>query len=130
MKIGYHTAKPSIFAIKSDSISFRANLRDASTGTYTDTNYVRYYVSSTGVLGSTQNPRDRMLYRVEDGKTIAANLGLTQLTFTYYDGNGLVTSDPASVKSINVLLFCESPFPVDTTYAAAFWQKRIYPRNL
>jgi hypothetical protein len=130
IKIGYHTSKPAIFAIKPDSISFMANLRNSSTGTAADTNYVRYYVGPVAGLGSTKNPRDRMLYRVEDGKTIAANLGVTSLAFTYYDKDGLTTSIPDSVKSINVVFTCESPYPVDTTYAASFWQKRIYPRNL
>jgi hypothetical protein len=127
VKIGYHTPKPAVVAAKPDSISFyMADPTNPGVGSY----LVQYYLSSTSLLASTKNPRDRILYRVQNGGSIAANLGVTALTFTYYDRNGLVTTIPDSVKSINVLFSVESPFPVDTTYAAAFWQKRIYPRNL
>ncbi len=125
VKAGYHTSKPAFLAAKSDSISFLADLRDAGT-----VNTVTYRLGPTSALGATKNPRDRMLYRTEDGSTIASNLGVTALTFTYYDLSGAVTAGLADVASINVQFTVESPFPVDTTYAAAVWQKRIYPRNL
>jgi hypothetical protein len=127
VKIAYYTPRPAILAAKSDSISFyMADPTNPGVGS----NFVQYYVSSPAVLGSTKNPRDRILYRVQNGTVTAANLGVTSFTLAYYDENGLATTVPDSVRSINVGFTCESPFPVDTTYAAAFWQKRIYPRNL
>ena len=125
VKAGYHTPKPAILGAKSDSISFLTDLRDAGV-----VNSVTYYLGPTSVLGSTKNPRDRMLYRVEYGSTISSNLGVTALKFTYFDTAGSVTTIPSNIASINVQFTVESPFPVDTTYAAAVWQKRVYPRNL
>src|ERR1051326_2946848 len=134
VKMGYHVPKDSsvspprnaaIIAVKSDSIVFKADLRNNGT-----VNTVRYYIGSTSTLGSTKNPRDRMLYRVEDGNVIAAHLGLTNLSFSYYNGDGIATSRTDSIRSVNVFFTVESPEPVDTTYSAAFWQKKIYPKNL
>lgn len=134
LKIGYHVPKDSaytppknlsILGAKSDSIVIRADLRDAGT-----INTVSYYVGQPSALGTTKNPRDRMLYRVEDGNVIAANIGLTSLTFKYYNKDEFATTAVESIRSINIKFTVESPEPVDTTYAAAFWQKKLYPKNL
>lgn len=125
VKIGFHTPRPCILAATSDSISFMADLGNDGT-----VHAVQYYVSPVSVLGTTKNPRDRLIYRVEDGEVIAANLGLTSLALSYFDGYGNVTSSPDSIRSIDVRFKVESPEPVDTGYIASFWQKRIYPRNL
>jgi hypothetical protein len=127
VKIGYHTPKPAVRAAKQDSISFYM-ADPTNPGVAWDS--VQYYVGPASVLGSTKNPRDRILYRVRNGVRTAANIGVTSLSFTYYDSAGVVTTIPDFVKSIDVVFNVESPFPVDTTYAAAFWQKRIFPRNL
>ena len=124
-KIGYHV-KPAMFTAAPDDIKFKAVLVYGGV----TVNTVRYYISSTSVLGNTKNPRDRVLYREEDGKTIAANLGVTTLSFSYYNNDGFTTSALDSIKSIHVKFTVESPAPVDTTYAALSWEKRFYPKNL
>lgn len=134
LKIGYHVPRDSsvspprvvsIVAVKSDSIVFKADLRDIGT-----INTVKYYIGSSSALGTTKNPRDRMIFRVEDGNVIAASIGLTSLSFTYYDRNEFTTSTPEEIKAINIKFTVESPEPVDTSYAAAFWQKKLYPKNI
>src|SRR5437870_550649 len=76
VKMGYHSlTRPYVLAAKPDSIAFKADLRNSGT-----VNIVRYYVGATSGLAFTKNPRDRMVYRVEDGNVMAANLGLTSLS--------------------------------------------------
>ncbi|MBI1804526.1 MAG: hypothetical protein HY033_12450 [Ignavibacteriae bacterium] len=125
VKIGYHVSTSAILTAKSDSIKFLADLADDGV-----IHTIVYAIGPTSLLGTTKNPRDRMLYRVDNGSLIAANVGLTDLSFTYFDNNGDSTSTPDLVNSINVKFHVESSEPVDTAYAAVFWEKRIYPRNL
>ena len=125
VKMGYHSTKPFILAATAASITFKAYLRNVGT-----VNTVQYYVGPSSALGTTKNPRDFMVYRVEDGNVIAANLGLTSLSLTYFDKDGFTTLAPDSIMSIDVKFTVESPEPADTSYAAAFWEKRIYPKNL
>ncbi len=125
VKMGYHTSKPALLTAKSDTITFMADLADAGA-----VNTIKYYMGPVNGLTSTKNPRDRMLYRVQDGNVIAMNLGLTSLVFSYFDTDGDSTATPSLVQSINVKFTVESIEPVDTTYSAAFWEKRIYPKNL
>lgn len=125
VKMGYHTPVPAVLAAGPDSIVFLADLHDAGT-----VNTVKYRIGPTGSLGFTKNPRDRILYRVEDGVVTAANLGVTSLTFSYYRVDGYGTSAPDSVKSINVTFVVQSPEPTDSSYSEAVWQKKIYPKNL
>ena len=120
-------AKPSVamLAAKSDSISFKGDLQNTGT-----VNTVQYYLGPVSGLAKTKNPRDRVLYRVEDGKVIGASMGVTSLSFSYYNSDGYATSAPDSVRSIRVKFTLESPSPVDTTYATLSWEKRFYPKNL
>ena len=49
---------------------------------------VRYYLGPTSECSSTPNPRDRILYRVENNEQpIASNLGVTDFRMTYFDVN-------------------------------------------
>ena len=125
VKIGYRAPAPAILTAREDSIRFSADLEDDGI-----VHTVVYAIGPASMLGSTRNPRDRMLYRTDNGATIAANLGLTDLSFTYFDNAGDTTVSPTLVNSINVKFRIESSEPVDTSYASVFWEKRIYPRNL
>ena len=128
LKIGYRTAKPAISLADSDRITFKADL--TNTGVVDS---VRYFLSSTTAAGvaSTPNPRDRVLYRLKNSEAQkGASLGLVQFHLAYYDSNGVATSNLSLIRSIKVQLTVESPYPVDSTYAGAYWEKLIYPRNL
>jgi len=128
VKIGFHVPNPkssAVLAAKPDSIVFKADLNDSST-----VNTVKYYLGSTSTLAFTKNPRDRMIYRVQDGVVTAMNLGVTSLSIAYYNVDGQVTARPDSVRSMLVKFTVESPVPVDTSYSTAFWEKKIYPKNL
>ena len=136
VKIGYHIPKgTAITSATASSIAFKADLANVGV-----TNVVRYTLSSTTAseVNTTINPRDVMLYREVDGSTIAANLGVTNLQFAYYDSAGTATTTLAQIRSIYVKISLESPERIintaeaasDTAYPGVFWEKTIYPRNL
>ena len=84
------------------------------------------------------NPNTFILYRLlNDEPEAGANLGVTLFWMAYYDSVGNQLSTPvestAYIKSIQVRFVVESIIPTvagDTTYPGAYWEKRIYPRNL
>lgn len=128
LKIGYHAPKPAIISADSTSITFKADLQNFGL-----VDSVRYFVglpTDPGVAG-TPNPRDRVLYRLTNNEPQrGTSLGVVRFHLTYYDWAGMVTLTPSMIKSIKVQLMVESPYPVDSTYAGAYWEKLIYPRNL
>ncbi len=127
-KAGYHYPKPSIAMLSAspDTLSFKGDLQN----TGTTINTVKYYVGPPSQAAYSKNPRDRILYRVQDGKVTPANLGVTNLSFRYFNKDGGVTTRLDSIKSVQVNFTIESPAPVDTTYASISWEKRFYPKNL
>ncbi len=125
VKIGYHTSKPAMIIAKTDSMSFKADLLDDG-----NVKTVQYFLGSTSGMSNTKNPRDKVFYRIEGGKTIAMGLGVTGIQFSYYNNDGFATAALDSIKSIRVKITIESATPVDTSYSVISWQKRFYPKNL
>jgi hypothetical protein len=123
LKMGYHTPKPSILTATSDTLVFKADLRNNGT-----VNTVKYYLGALAT--STRNPYDRVIYRVVDGSSTMMTLGVTAFTMTYFNADGATTSVRDSIRSINVKFTVKSTVPIDTTYSAAYWQKKLYPKNL
>ena len=146
-KMGYDISKSSPVILQADSNRFMFWMGRILPGGSIQKTRVTYYtdLTTTGpIVSTTRNPRDRMFYRVEEASTISANIGVTQLHFTYFDSAGIqlsATNLPLSerlrIKAIRVKIFIESPEPVgrysdpaDTTYMGVYWEKLIYPRNL
>lgn len=134
LKIGYAVPDtlPKISLADSTRLTFYADLD--RTGTI-DT--VRYYtknpVSRVGL-----NPNTFVLYRLTNSEPEAgSNLGMTLFRLAYYDSLGnklsMPVTTPARIRSIEAAFMVESIIPSmegDTTYPGAYWEKRIYPRNL
>lgn len=84
------------------------------------------------------NPNTIILYRLmNDEPEAGANLGVTLFELAYFDSVGNELSTPVDstrfIRSIHVAFMVESIIPTvagDTTYPGAYWEKRIYPRNL
>lgn len=84
------------------------------------------------------NPNTVILYRLLDDEPEAGvDMGVTFFQLAYFDSVGNELSTPvdttAYIRSIEVGLMVESIIPTvagDTTYPGAYWEKRIYPRNL
>jgi hypothetical protein len=126
-KIGYRVANPA-WAIQhcdSTSVSF---VSDIDNNGVVDS--VSYFLGSRDQGSGTQNPRDRALYRVVSGQQTGGVLGLTDFHLKYYDSQGKNTTAPSAVKSIEVFIQVESPFPLDTTYIRSYYKGLIYPLNL
>jgi hypothetical protein len=109
---------------------------------YTDLLYdgtldsVQYYLGPTSECSGTPNPRDRILYRVENAEFPApSNLGVTQFKLTYYDVNGDILPspviDPNRIQNIEINITVEDVAAYDEKYSNAFWKQiRLASRNM
>jgi len=131
-----------ILAADSNDITF---LTDLDSDGNLDT--LRYFTGPTSELSGTSNPRDKMLYRVENNETPkGANLGVTQFRMLYFNAIGNVISFPITVPSeiytmqINITVENTEPITsyaqsenggLDTLNSSVFWRQiRLAARNL
>ncbi|RMD98514.1 MAG: hypothetical protein D6814_07425 [Calditrichaeota bacterium] len=92
---------------------------------------IRYVLGDLNSASATENPRDRILYRVvNSGAAESVSSGLTSLTFKYYDNLGNETSDPSLIRTVEVSLTFESTIIYDGRFARLAWQGKISPPNL
>ena len=138
-KIGFRVppaARPSFMVADSEHVKFKTNLGDQN-GVI---DIVEYGLG--GPVLNSKNPRDRMLFRVENVTKVYINYSVIGFHISYYDSNDVKMNTPVSgaslnlIRSLKVNLKLESPEPFDTTYgggyhyASALYSKLIYPRNL
>ena len=105
---------------------------------------ITYFVGPTSELAVTPNPRDRLLYRVENNKTpVGVNVGVTTFKFEYLNSmRQLLTTPVANCQLIQYLkITVQTEHPVrwtnfyntatfDTVYQSAYWrQVRIVAKN-
>jgi hypothetical protein len=154
-KIGYcadptQIADPTKSIVHADSASI-SFLTDVAEPGYPRGNGIvdtlTYFVGSVDELASTQNPRDRILYRrVNQGRAIGANLGLTNFRLKYLDGLGRPIATPVAVagqiQAIQIDVAVENVMAydkrekldaADTTanYSVAMWRQiHLTARNL
>lgn len=135
-KIGFR-ASPAILFADSVKIIFRADLqRDG------DPDTVHYWVSNP-LTGTGLNPNMRILYRsVNSEPPTGASLGQTSFLLDYYDSSGAQMNIPIAdttdqavlsrIRSIKVTVMVQSPNELmsDSTYAGAYWEEFISPKNL
>ncbi len=120
-----------IIAADSSSISF---LTDIESDGNIDT--IKYYLGPTSELAETENPRDRLLYRVVNNEQPrASNLGITQFFLVYYDALGdtvyLPIDNPGEISSIEINVTVENVAAYNEQYSSAYWQQiRLVARNL
>lgn len=129
-KMGYGVTKPCVVAADTSHLKFRANLQDVP-GARDSVEYIL----GTPVTTS-QNPRDKHLLRVENISHVSISYSVTRFRLTYYNARDSVMATPVtgamldSIRAVKVYLALESPQPFDSSYAGAFYEKIIYPRNL
>lgn len=129
-KMGYAVSKPAVVAADTSHLKFRANLQDVA-GARDSIEYILGTPVTTSV-----NPKDRHLLRVENITHVSISYSVTKFFLTYYDADDSVMATPVtgamldSIRAIKVYLALESPQPFDSSYAGAFYEKIIYPRNL
>ena len=97
---------------------------------------IRYYLGPASELSGTPNPRDRVLYRVENNEIPKpSNLGVTRFNLVYFDASGDVIPSPVAlpglIASMEINVSVESVAAYDTAYSSAFWRQiRLVARNL
>ena len=120
-----------IIVAKPDSISF---LTDTNRDGNVDT--LNYYLGPTSELSMTENPRDRMLYRVINNNAPAgSNLGITEFKLIYFDALGDTIHQPINIpgeiNTMQINIKVENVAAYDTMYSNAFWRQiRLAARNL
>lgn len=103
-----------------------------------------YYVGDSLDLADTPNPRDKLLYRVENDDTpVGVNLGVTIFDLQYYDALRTKLSTPVAdcrqIQYLQITVQVEHPVKwtkyyntatYDTVYQTAFWrQVRLVAKN-
>jgi len=97
---------------------------------------LHYYLGPTSECSETPNPRDRILYRVENNETPKpSNLGITQFRLVYMDALGDTlfspVADPRLIKTIEINVAVENVAAYDTLYSEAIWRQiRMASRNI
>ena len=125
-KIGYGYSGTSIITADSQEIKFYADIDSNNV-----VDQVEYVLSDTSDVSYTENPSDRILYRIVNGDTSKGpSLGITKLRFTYKNLLGNVTTVLDSIKYIKAEIWVQSPEPVNEKYIFTYWEMTINPRNL
>ena len=97
---------------------------------------LHYYLGPTSECSETPNPRDRILYRVENNETPKpSNLGITQFRLVYMDALGDTLFSPVAaprlIKTIEINVAVENVAAYDTLYSEAIWRQiRMASRNI
>ena len=126
MGLGAASPTTALFMADSNRIGF---LSDIDHNGVVDT--VRYILSDVNAASNTENPRDKILYRlVSNEPQINATLGVTEFKIRYFDSLGYETTDITQMKNFDISLMVESTTPYDNRYSQFYWQTRISPPNL
>jgi len=124
---------PTEAILYADSLSIKY-LTDMDQNGVLDTMY--YYFDPTTDIPETPNPRDRYLYRIEQGYTpVKVNMGVTQFKMEFFNalGNKLSfpISDPREIFSMQIDITVEDVAAYDEKYQTIFWRQiRMAARNL
>ncbi len=125
-KIGSGLTTPAFAIADTNKITFRGDVNEDS---IIDT--VRYTLSEPSAVSSTPNPKDRILYRYENGmKTLEASIGVTEFNVAFLDFFGNATTELMNIWQVEVSLTIESLFMMNGKYAKTVWRKRFTPNNL
>ena len=129
-KMGFGVSDPAAITL-ADSAEIRF-LADLGGDGLVDS--LHYYAGSPAGASTTPNPADRVLYRVLNGAAPQGmQLGVTEFSLSYFDAEGdslALPVTPQDIRQIRVNLTVESTVAYDATYARAFAQLRLRPKNL
>ena len=93
---------------------------------------ISYYLSDSSAASATDNPSDKILYRVVDNEPeIDVPLGVTEFELKYYNWTrGEETTDLDSIRTIEVILELQNTYSIDDDYSGYAWRTSISPPNL
>lgn len=129
-KVGFGYNGTAVISAEQKKFKFYADID--SNGTV---DQVTYLLSDSNAVSYTDNPSDKVLYRIVNGDTSKGpSLGITNLKFTYKTVNGDVTTVPDSIKFIKTEIWVESPTKVvenyEQKYLFTYWELTVSPRNI
>ena len=125
-KIGYKYTGTAITQAQPNSITFYSDIDTNGT-----IDQVTLTTGDSSEVAGTQNPHDRILYRIINGHTYKGpSLNLTKLRFIYKDALGNITSVLDSIKYVKAEIWLQSPDKIDSMYLPTFWEITIHPRNI
>ncbi len=114
--------------IKADSTDLRFYLDSDDNGVLET---MRYYLGDVTSAASTDNPNDKILYRVVNGgPPEAVSAGLTDFKVRYYDGAGNKSANLSQIKTFEVNLIIENDILYDKQHPRMVWQGKFTPPNL
>ena len=138
-KIGYNYEGTSIIAAQPKYIKFYADINEPGTPGYGTVDVIEYFLGDSTEVAATPNPRDKILYRVENyTDTLGGpSLGLIDIRFSYLNSRGLATTILDSIKYVKAELWVE-PYEQSVDYftgqidstAFTYWELTINPRNI
>ncbi len=92
---------------------------------------MRYYLGDVTSAASTDNPNDKILYRVvNNGPPEAISAGLTDFDIEYYDGAGNEAGSLSQIRTLEVSITLESGQLYDQQGPRMVWQGKFTPPNL
>lgn len=133
-KIGYRVPSNKILEADSTRIRFQTDINNDGK---IDT--VFYFLGSPNELMNTPNPRDKILYRIENNQPLrGSNLGVVDFKLTYYDStntkinyNSLGSQNSRDkIRSIEYYVRVETLYPIEGYYPGAEMKRTIKPKNL
>jgi len=125
-KIGYRKGAGAIITALEKKLSF---FSDIDSNNVQET--ITYCLGDSTQALSTENPRDKTLYRIVNTDTIKGpTLGLTDLRFSYMDKKGQTTAYTDSIKYIKIEIWVESTEKIDNIFPSTYWEMTINPRNI
>lgn len=138
-KIGYNYDGTAIESADETYIKFYADIDMPGTPGSGIVDVVEYFLGDSTEVMSTQNPRDKVLYRVINYTDTLSGptLGLVDLKFSYLNSQGIKTTQLDSIKYIKTEMWVE---PYDEVYnlitgekdnyVFTYWELTINPRNI
>ncbi len=134
-KIGSN-ASPAFVIADSNKITFKGDLDNNGV-----VDSVKYSLVALSIpAGGNPNLKYRLIRRQNTQSGIAGGIGVSQFKLTYYDSLGRALTTPvgsgslSKIRSVRVQMQTQSSIRVkndiDTTFASAYWEKVISPKNL
>lgn len=125
-KIGYRKTGTAFITALEKNLSFYSDID--SNGVQ---DVVTYYLSDSTKASFTENPRDKILYRIVNSDTLGGpSLGITNLKFSFKNKSGLTTTVLDSIKFLKVEIWVETPEKINNQYPFTYWEMTINPRNI
>lgn len=91
---------------------------------------VEWMFDESLIPANSQNPRERVLFRIVDNDTTRIELGVIDFRFRYFNSAGDSTGTLDDIRRIRVEMMVESRVPIGNEFSRSFWESDISPRAI